>query len=301
MLLGLVTYLTQGCGKTGGLDQISNKDATILYCLANGITIDYAKLIWENIIHKLSKKTKEKVVPYPSFFYLHSESASRHDASTDSTTKADPGNSAPNDSMPAQQDESEEEEEEEVSKDNDTHAFFHDSQIDELEKKVKIEAEAEVSSPFATMVENTLGATTKDVPSADQATALPAKGEKNTNPTDAEPNLHDKLVDLLGIDVVTQYYNKKLLYDKYCDKMIKIKKRSKITNFDILTQKGLISLKVHREDGTSEVISNVKVSDLCLAEWREVVQACPDRKDKGWKTIYGLIKTRMEYLNQTKK
>nr|GFA07147.1 hypothetical protein [Tanacetum cinerariifolium] len=111
-------------GKTGGLDQISNKDATILYCLANGITIDYAKLIWENIIHKLSKKTKEKVVPYPSFFYLHSESASRRDASTDSTTKADPGNSAPNDSMPAQQDESEEEEE--VSKDKDTHASFHD-------------------------------------------------------------------------------------------------------------------------------------------------------------------------------
>ncbi|GKA82731.1 hypothetical protein Tco_0789479 [Tanacetum coccineum] len=53
-------------GKTGGLDQISNKDATILYCLANGVKVDYAKLIWEDIIHKLSKKTKEKVVPYPS-------------------------------------------------------------------------------------------------------------------------------------------------------------------------------------------------------------------------------------------
>ncbi|GKA87564.1 hypothetical protein Tco_0809328, partial [Tanacetum coccineum] len=34
---------------------------------------------------------------------------------------------------------------------------------------------------------------------------------------------------------------------------------------------------------------------------KEVVQACPDRKEKGWKTIYGLINTRMEYLNQTKK
>ncbi|GJS79267.1 hypothetical protein Tco_0729148 [Tanacetum coccineum] len=43
------------------------------------------------------------------------------------------------------------------------------------------------------------------------------------------------------------------------------------------------------------------VSDLHFAEWREVVQACPDRKEKGWKTIYGLIKTRMEYLDQTKK
>ncbi|GKE09225.1 hypothetical protein Tco_1412776 [Tanacetum coccineum] len=27
-------------GKTGGLDQISNKDATILYCLANGVQVD---------------------------------------------------------------------------------------------------------------------------------------------------------------------------------------------------------------------------------------------------------------------
>nr|GEX22521.1 retrovirus-related Pol polyprotein from transposon TNT 1-94 [Tanacetum cinerariifolium] len=48
-------------GKTGGLDQISNKDATILYCLANRVKVDYAKLIWEDIIHKLDKKTREKV------------------------------------------------------------------------------------------------------------------------------------------------------------------------------------------------------------------------------------------------
>ncbi|GKF30485.1 hypothetical protein Tco_0100283, partial [Tanacetum coccineum] len=34
-------------GKTGGLDQISNKDAIILYCLANEVKVDYAKLIWE--------------------------------------------------------------------------------------------------------------------------------------------------------------------------------------------------------------------------------------------------------------
>ncbi|GKF19191.1 hypothetical protein Tco_0067829, partial [Tanacetum coccineum] len=52
-------------GKTGSFDQISNKDAIILYCLANGVNIDYAKLIWEDIITKLNKKTKEKVVPYP--------------------------------------------------------------------------------------------------------------------------------------------------------------------------------------------------------------------------------------------
>ncbi|GKC46322.1 hypothetical protein Tco_1064044 [Tanacetum coccineum] len=57
-------------GKTGGLDQISNKDATILYCLANGVQVDYAKIIWEYLIHKLNKKTMEKIVPYPRFISL---------------------------------------------------------------------------------------------------------------------------------------------------------------------------------------------------------------------------------------
>nr|GEW30370.1 hypothetical protein [Tanacetum cinerariifolium] len=59
---GLITYLTPVCGKTGGLDQISNKDVAILYCLANEVKVDYTKLIWEDIIHKLNKETREKVV-----------------------------------------------------------------------------------------------------------------------------------------------------------------------------------------------------------------------------------------------
>ncbi|GKE04015.1 hypothetical protein Tco_1396033 [Tanacetum coccineum] len=32
--------------------------------------LDYAKLIWEDLIHKLNKKTKEKIVPYPRFISL---------------------------------------------------------------------------------------------------------------------------------------------------------------------------------------------------------------------------------------
>ncbi|GJZ40883.1 hypothetical protein Tco_0587769 [Tanacetum coccineum] len=128
---------------------------------------------------------------------------------------------------------------------------------------------------FATIMENaSSGATCTSVPSA---------------------------VDLLGIDVVEKYHNKKLLYDKYYDKMLKRRKRSMIINRDVLIQNGPIILKVYRGDGTIEVISNFKVSDLHLAEWREVVQAFLDKKEKGWKTIYGLIKTRMKYLNQTEK
>ncbi|GJV14488.1 hypothetical protein Tco_1359811 [Tanacetum coccineum] len=52
-------------GKTGGHDQISNKDAIILYGLANGVEIDFAKVIWEDIIHKLNKKSRKNFVPYP--------------------------------------------------------------------------------------------------------------------------------------------------------------------------------------------------------------------------------------------
>ncbi|GJS27999.1 hypothetical protein Tco_0488619 [Tanacetum coccineum] len=54
---------------------------------------------------------------------------------------------------------------------------------------------------FATMVENSSKAMTKDVPSAGQATTSPAEGEKNTK--DAKTNLNDELVDLLGINFVT--------------------------------------------------------------------------------------------------
>nr|GEW94753.1 retrovirus-related Pol polyprotein from transposon TNT 1-94 [Tanacetum cinerariifolium] len=198
---------------------------------------------------------------------------------------------------------SDESKEEKTKKDKDTHATFYNipedtlvphppspksaqiqelmaqSNIFSLEKLKTLDSLLillnnfiETLNRFATMVENASGATTKDVPLAGQATASPAEGEKNNNlaTMDAEPNLHDELVDLLGIDVVTQYYNKKLLYDKYCDKMLKRRKSSKITNCNVLTQKGPISLIVHREDGTIKAISNVKVSDLHLAEWRKV-------------------------------
>ncbi|GKC14127.1 hypothetical protein Tco_1010909, partial [Tanacetum coccineum] len=68
----------------------------------------------------------------------------------------------------------------------------------------------------------------------------------------------NELVDLMGIHVVTQYYNKKLMYDKYCAKVLKRRKSSKITNCDVLTIKGPITLKVYREDGKNKVISNLK-------------------------------------------
>nr|GEV06746.1 retrovirus-related Pol polyprotein from transposon TNT 1-94 [Tanacetum cinerariifolium] len=73
-----------------------------------------------------------------------------------------------------------------------------------------------------------------------------------------------ELVDLLGLEVVNKYYNDELQYDRYCDKMINRRAKSRITNCDVLTKKGLITLKVYRENGTSEVIPNFKASDLHL-------------------------------------
>nr|GEW60577.1 hypothetical protein [Tanacetum cinerariifolium] len=439
-------------GKTGGPDQISNKDATILYCLANAVKVDYAKLIWEDIIHKLNKKTSENVVPYPRFISLlqeymmpeydneeltlnptqvfcvhnwalkpnqiegppftkHMKAICNLDVSVDSKAlkPSSQTEEVPQGKKPGAKNESEEE----ANKDKDTHATSHDDELKQQKAKAKAEITLLKSRPsypdinqltdllvsslkpeflkllashdfasclptklkelpskftelsreikelknhvtnieielhgdlkeiptklenftstifsltsqeklktldsllsllnkvadtlnrFSTVVENASGATCNNVPSAGKATASPTRG-KNTNPdtTDDEPNLHDELVDLLGIYVVTQYYNKKLFYDKYYDKMLKRRKCSKITNSNVLTQKGPISLTIHREDGTSEVISNIKVSNLHLAEWREVVQACPDRKEKGWKIIYELIKIRIKYLDQTKK
>ncbi|GJT28638.1 retrovirus-related pol polyprotein from transposon TNT 1-94 [Tanacetum coccineum] len=64
LMAQIIRYLG---GKIGGHDHISNKDAIILYCLANRVEVDFARLIWEDIIHKLNKKTREKVVPYPRF------------------------------------------------------------------------------------------------------------------------------------------------------------------------------------------------------------------------------------------
>ncbi|GKF97855.1 hypothetical protein Tco_0293676, partial [Tanacetum coccineum] len=57
-------------GKTGGFDQIINKDVIILYSLANGININYASIFWEDIIIKLNKKHRKMVIPYTRFLSL---------------------------------------------------------------------------------------------------------------------------------------------------------------------------------------------------------------------------------------
>nr|GEV10129.1 retrovirus-related Pol polyprotein from transposon TNT 1-94 [Tanacetum cinerariifolium] len=312
-------YLLHSSAKIGGLYQISNKDDTILYCLANGVQVDYAKIILEDLIYKLNKKTKENIVPYPRFLSLLLEHmmlgyenkeltinpnkevpqgkkpraksrlkrkrSSKH--TSESTTKAsksqttgfnlsvlvDKTKSARDELKTAHTESSLNEEskaddlskkikledlleflkgkrsafstpdslqdetiivtnkskEEEADKEH-THDTSHDPELFKLLashnfasclptdlkelplKFTELSREIKELKQFTIVVENISRTITKDVPSAGQATASPAKGEKNTK--DADTNLKDELVDLLGKNVMTRYYNKKLLFDK---------------------------------------------------------------------------------------
>ncbi|GKC56222.1 hypothetical protein Tco_1083820 [Tanacetum coccineum] len=141
-------------GKTGRLDQISNKDATIIYCLANGVQTEASKsktgqsdkrtqsssskdkspshhLAPTHVVSKMHKEAQQAAGGLTSLsatseegahpqlnsgmfsfihiepihsasFTFHSEFALGGDASANSTAKADPGISDPNDSIPSQ-------------------------------------------------------------------------------------------------------------------------------------------------------------------------------------------------------
>ncbi|GJT62934.1 hypothetical protein Tco_1006467 [Tanacetum coccineum] len=104
--------------------------------------------------------------------------------------------------------------------------------------------------------------------SDDETTHVPSSMKIEEEPK-AEAARHEgeirkeELIDLLGPDVVNRYYNDKLQYEKYYDKMLNRRAKSRITNCDILT----------RKDDTSEIIPKFKASDLHLGEWREVVKS----------------------------
>ncbi|GJS83946.1 hypothetical protein Tco_0750487 [Tanacetum coccineum] len=228
-----------------------------------------------------------------SFFHFHSESASGCDASSDSIAEADPGTSALNDFIPlnkikpnllemdllkdtrsafftpdSPQDEhiivsDEKMKWRKLQKDEDTMLYSHDipkSQKEKLEQQ-KAKAKEEVASlkvrpPFSTVVEHTSGATTKDVCSAGQATASPAEGEKNTNPT-----------------------SKFLLYDKYNDKDAGKEEKASDHKLYVLYKGHYLNGCYIVEDGTLKSFQILKSVTLYLAdEWREGSTTCRDRK-----------------------
>ncbi|GKB25917.1 hypothetical protein Tco_0865318 [Tanacetum coccineum] len=77
----------------------------------------------------------------------------------------------------------------------------------------------------------------------------------------------EELIDLLGLEVVKKYYNDKLQYDKYSDKMQNRRAASRITNCDVLPRKGPITLKVYKEDVQVKLIPiQSQCSSPC--QWR---------------------------------
>ncbi|GJX74411.1 hypothetical protein Tco_0313006 [Tanacetum coccineum] len=373
-------------GKTGGFDQITNKDAIILYSLANGINIDYAIIFWEAIIIKLkrdigksatepvvfkalnpsfnaervsqgikpgaksghkkhstfskqpsvsskeatkggsskastsskighSKKRKEsssamdsnpsqpsvstlvdtgthkedhqatdgptslgvtseaRANPqlssgmsafnlnepiYSASFIIHSESTSRNDASVVSTAKANLGKSTPSDFVPQQQvngwklSSLNPQQEKgpapllDSDSDDETHMIDFTVETSRIKKLKKFDFITE-NGKHILLTEEQINQQKKI---EEEAKAEAAKQEGKVEKAE--------LVDLLGAEVVNKYYNDKLQYDRYCDKMLNRRAESRITNCDVLTKKGPITLKVYREDGTSEVIPNFK-------------------------------------------
>nr|GEW40812.1 retrovirus-related Pol polyprotein from transposon TNT 1-94 [Tanacetum cinerariifolium] len=212
---------------------------------------DYAKIIWEDLIHKLNKKTGEKIVPYPQFIslllehmapnYDHEELTINPTQETKSSLAMDTTPSHPSPPTRVVSDMHKEAQQATggptylgaTSEEGAHPQLSSDEPIivsDESEEEENVEKDKDIKdtlvppppSPksaqiFSTMVDNASEATSMNVPSAGQVTASPAEGEKNTK--DVGTNLIDELIDLLGKDVVTMYYTKKLLFDKYYESM----------------------------------------------------------------------------------
>nr|GEV05752.1 putative ribonuclease H-like domain-containing protein [Tanacetum cinerariifolium] len=292
-------------GKIGGLDKLSNKDATILYCLAN---VDMDEITkndsFDHIFarYNLSVLVDKTKSVGDGLKTAHTNSGTIEEFRVDNISKKiKPEDLSeffkdkrfvlftpdfPQDEPIIVTYESKEEDDDKEETHDTSHDIPKDTSIppppslNQLKFKTELQAlpvllcsvqiqlktldslpcllqkVTKTLNRFATMVENASESITKDVHLAGQVTASPVEGEKNNK--DAKTNLKDKLIDLLGTNVVTQYYNKKLLFDKYYDKMLKRKKSPKITKCEVLTKKGPITLKIYKEDGSKEVLSNLK-------------------------------------------
>ncbi|GJV97030.1 hypothetical protein Tco_1548607 [Tanacetum coccineum] len=241
-------------------------------------------------------------------FIIHSESALGCDASADSTAEADPGKSAPNDSLPPQQ--GMDEGTKNYSLD---HAFATDFMdldspeddpiiiVDESKGDYEVDKDEGIHS--TSNVETKNASSSKPLSLSLQKRSSQPEGEqtkedkgkkamssKDNKEESTESDYDDENTSVVGSladsskkkklrkfdyvtksgDLVSKYYNAKLQYDKYYDKMLNRRAKSRITNCDVLTRKGPITLKVYREDGTSEIIPDFKAIDLHLGECREV-------------------------------
>ncbi|GJZ19400.1 hypothetical protein Tco_0555990 [Tanacetum coccineum] len=328
--------------------------------------VDYVKLIYEDIIHKLNKKTRENVVPYPRFISLlleymlskydneeltinptqaicnldvpvtpklqnlphklrssandkspshpspptlvvgemhkevqqaaggltslgatskegaHPQLNSGHDASADSTAEADPRLFTPIDSIPIQQ------------------GINKESKADENSKKIKLE-------DLSDLLKDTRYAFfTLDSPQDEPIiVSYESEEEETKKAKDTHTTSHnipeDTLVPYPSSSKSSQIQELMAQVCHYGGNA------SGATTKDVPLAGQATASPAEGEKNTNPAITNAEpnlhdeVIDLLGIDVRKVVQACPDRKEKGWKTIHGLIKTRMKFLDQTEK
>nr|GEW22796.1 1,3-beta-glucan synthase subunit FKS1-like, domain-1 [Tanacetum cinerariifolium] len=77
------------------------------------------------------------------------------------------------------------------------------------------------------------------------------------------------MIKALGQDVCENFNKQKVMYDKY----------------------------YLRNDDSNKVIYKLKVSDLHVSEWKEVLDAYPDRTRASWEIIYNQIRERIDDFN----
>ncbi|GJU67941.1 hypothetical protein Tco_1254200 [Tanacetum coccineum] len=130
--------------------------------------------------------------------------------------------------------------------------------------------------------------------------ALPSLLNKVTKALDRFAAAIESASKKAGLDVVERTYKDKVKYDKYYLKMLNKRSPGKITYCDVLSGgKSPITLKIYMNDGSDEIIQNFKASDFHLGEWREVMNAWPNRIRAGQTTIYFQIRQRLDALHKT--
>lgn len=71
----------------------------------------------------------------------------------------------------------------------------------------------------------------------------------------------------------------------------------KITNVDILNNIGPANVKIYRDDDTNEIIYELKVSDLQMNEWKEMIDCACYRKSKRWQDSGHSLQCKLDELH----
>nr|GEX65407.1 hypothetical protein [Tanacetum cinerariifolium] len=204
--------------------------------------VDYAKIIWDDLIHKLNKKTREKIFPYPSVHNLTLKPNQPEEPPFTDHMKAICNLVVPVDSKALK-----------PSSQTKKSSLDKDKSSSHLSPPTPMVGEMHKEAQQAACGPTSLQATRHDVladsiakadpgPSALNDSIPPQQVQETLKTLDSLPGLLNKVTNTLT------------------------RQSSKIINYDVLTKKGTISLKIYREDGTAEVIENFKASDLHLAE-----------------------------------